>query len=142
MTTMSLNTAAEATSTAADPESRLRQVLAVNAITSGVAGVAGLAAADWWAETLGITSVGWVQLISAGLVLFALEVIWVAARASRSLRPAALAVSVADAAWIVGTAVVLATVDLTTTGWVLAVAMGVGVADFAILQLWFRRRLS
>jgi hypothetical protein len=48
----------------------------------------------------------------------------------------------ADLAWVIGTGVVLATMDLTTTGWILAVVMGVGVADFALLQLWFRSRLA
>lgn len=138
-------TTIEATSflpTTASPERNLRRVLAVNATTSGVAGVAGLVAASWWAETLGIAGVGWIQLISAGLVVFAVDVAVVAARSTRRLATAALAVSLADLSWVAGTAIVLATVDLTTTGRVLAVAMGIGVADFAVLQLWFRSRLA
>lgn len=146
MTTLSFDpTAHDARASVADaerPGRNLRRVLAANAATSGVGGIAGLVAASWWSDTLGIPSVGWIRLISAGLVVFAVEVALVAARATKSLPSAALAISVADVAWVVGTVVVLATVDLTTTGWIVAVAMGVGVADFALLQLWFRRRLA
>ena len=146
MTTISFDHAAHdarpSVTDAEGPGRNLRRVLAVNATTSGVAGIAGLVAASWWSDTLGIPSVGWIQLIGAGLVVFAIEVALVAARATKALASAALAISMADLAWVIGTGVVLATVDLTTTGWILAVVMGIGVADFALLQLWFRSRLA
>ena len=145
MTAMSYDTSIRSDRPVTDaerPARNLRRVLAANATTSGLAGVAGLVAASWWSDTLGVPSVGWIQLVSAGLILFAVEVGLVAARATTSLPASALAISLADASWVIGTAVVLATVDLTTTGWILAVVMGVGVADFALLQLWFRSRLA
>jgi hypothetical protein len=146
MTTISFDHTAHdarpAVTDAERPARNLRRVLAANATTSGAAGIAGLVAASWWSDTLGIPSVGWIQLVSVGLVVFAIDVALVAARAKKALPSAALAISMADLAWVIGTGVVLATMDLTTTGWILAVVMGVGVADFALLQLWFRSRLG
>ena len=124
------------------PARRLRAVLAANAATSLLFGVAGLVAAPYWAETLGIDSTGWIRLVSAGLVLFAVDVGFVAARARASLAAAAMAVSLADLAWVAATGVALATIDFTTAGWMLAVAIAAGVVDFALLQLWFRSRLA
>ena len=124
------------------PARRLRAVLAANATTSFLFGAAGIVAAPYWSETLGIDSTGWIRLVSAGLVLFAVDVALVAARARASLASAALAVSLADLAWVAATGVALATIDFTTTGWVLAVVIGAGVLDFALLQLWFRSRLA
>ena len=52
------------------PARRLRTVLALNAATSFACGVAGLVAAPYWSDTLGIDSTGWIRVVSAGLVLF------------------------------------------------------------------------
>lgn len=124
------------------PAARLRAVLGLNAATSLAAGLVGTIAASWTADTLGLGSVAWTRIVSIGLIVFAVDVALVATRARASLRPAALAISMADIAWVVGTVAVLATADLTSTGTVLAVVMGIGVADFAALQLWFRSTLA
>jgi hypothetical protein len=132
------------TTTRTEPSSaahRLRTVLTVNAATSLVAGITGLAATDRLVDWLGLPSTGWTRVVSAGLVVFALDVA-LGARSRRHLALTALATSVADLAWVVATAVVVATVDLTGPGRVAAVALGVGVLDFAALQLWFRARLT
>lgn len=121
--------------------SRLRTVLAVNATTSAVAGLVGLLATDRVVDELGLHSAGWTRLISAGLVLFAVDIAF-GIRSRPRLATTALVTSVADVAWVMATVVVLATVDLTATGRVAAVVMGIGVLDFALLQLWFRRRLD
>lgn len=137
MTTITAPVTTSRTTTAAG---RLRAVLLTNATTSFAAGVVGLAATDRLVEELGLRSAGWTRLVSLGLVLFAVDVA-LGAR-SRRLRATALATSVVDLAWIAATAVVLATVDLTGTGRVVAVVVGVAVLDLALLQLWFRRRLD
>lgn len=124
-----------ASPTAAD---RLRTVLHVNAATSFAGGVLGLVATDRLVDALGLQSPGWTRLVSAGLVLFALDVA-LGAR-SRHLRSTALVTSVLDLTWVVATVVVLGTVDLTGPGRIVAVAMGLAVLDFAALQLWFRHR--
>jgi hypothetical protein len=119
---------------------RLRTVLSVNAVTSFAGGVLGLVATDRLVEELGLHSAGWTRLVSAGLVLFAIDV--VLGMRSRHLAATALVTSVVDLAWIAATVVVLATVDLTGLGQVVAVVMGLAVLDFAALQLWFRSRLD
>ena len=114
-------------------------MLTVNAATSLASGIAGLAATHRLVEWLGLQSAGWTRLVSAGLVLFALDVA-LGARSPRHLGTTALLTSIADLAWVAATVVVLAVVDLTGAGTVLAIVMGVAVLDFAVLQLWLRRR--
>lgn len=140
--TMNRITAQTPPSVTEQPARRLRFVLALNACTSFACGVAGLVAAPHWSDTLGIDSTGWIRIVSAGLVLFAVDVALVAARAKASLPAASLAISVGDLAWVTATGVALATTSFTTTGWILAVVIGVGVLDFALLQLWFRSRMG
>jgi hypothetical protein len=94
------------------------------------------------ADTFGLPSATVVRVVSAALLLFAVDVAIVARRATGRLRPATLAISLLDLAWVAGTAVVLATVDLTATGRAVAIISGLGVLDFAVLQLWFRSRLA
>jgi hypothetical protein len=131
-------TTSTAPTTAAD---RLRTVLSVNAATSFAGGVLGLLATDRLVDELGLQSAGWTRLVSAGLVLFAIDVA-LGARSSRHLANTALLTSVLDVAWVAATVVVLATVDLTGLGQAVAVGMGIAVADFAVLQLWFRSRMA
>src|SRR5215213_9812940 len=85
---------------AAQPEQRLRTVLGLNAATSLATGVAGLAAAGWWSDRLGVDSPGWTRLVSAGLVLFAIGVALVARAPAEPLRRLAAVVSVTDLAWV------------------------------------------
>lgn len=118
---------------------RLRTVLLANAATSLAAGVVGLVATSALVDELGLRSTGWTRLVSAGLVLFAVDVA-LGAR-SRHLRATALASSIADLAWVAATIVVLATVDLTGAGRVVAAVVGLAVLDLAAFQLWFRHRL-
>lgn len=119
---------------------RLRTVLTVNAVTSLASGIAGLVATDRLVDWLGLQSAGWTRLVSAGLVVFAIDVA-LGARSQHRLALTALLTSAADLAWVAATVVVLATVDLTGWGRAVAVGMGLVVLDFALLQLWFRRRL-
>lgn len=118
----------------------LRSVFAVNAVTSLVTGAAGVVAASWWADELGFDSTAAIGLVSASLVVFALGVGVASRRPERQLGAVAVAISAVDLAWVLGTVVVLATVDLTTFGRVVAVVLGAGVLGFAVLQLWLRPR--
>ncbi|HSP05028.1 MAG TPA: hypothetical protein VLR27_16065 [Acidimicrobiales bacterium] len=132
--------AAPPTTTTQTSVQRLRTVLSVNAATSFVAGTIGLLATDPVVDELGLQSAGWTRLVSAGLVLFAIDVA-LGVRSARYLANTALLTSVLDLAWVVATVAVLATVELTGLGRLLAVVMGVAVLDFAVLQLWFRSRM-
>jgi hypothetical protein len=124
----------------AGPAGRLRAVLTLNAATSGVIGVVGLAAGQFWATKLGIDSATAVRIVCAALIVFAIEVATVAFRSTTSLNRWSAAISAIDIAWVLGTIAVVATAELTALGTVVAVVLGVGVADFAALQLWFRSR--
>ncbi|MDY7099990.1 MAG: hypothetical protein S0880_02270 [Actinomycetota bacterium] len=123
-------------------ERRLRTVLVANAITSGVAGLAGLVAADFWADTLGIDAVGVVRLVGLGLVLFAIDVAVVSRLGRDRLHRWTPAVSAADAAWVLATVAVLVAGVLEPAGVVLAVVVGLAVADFGLVQMWLRRRMG
>lgn len=123
------------------PEQHLRTVLAANATLSAAAGVAGLVAADRLTESMGLGDPTVMQVVSAALLFFAAAVAWVATRSDK-LAAHALAISVCDIAWVVATVVVVAVTDLTTFGLVVAAISAIGVADFAIAQLWLRRKLA
>ncbi len=130
-----------------DPARTLPVVLEANAATSIVAGLVGLAASRWTADRLGLAGTGWVQLVAAGLVVFALGVVGASRLRGAALARAARLVSAADAAWVVGTVVLVAASlasgrGLSSTGVAIASVMGLGVADFAVAQLWLARRLE
>lgn len=119
--------------------SPLRGVLGLNAATSAAAGlvatIAPAAVTDLFdlrhdrADLI-------VRVVGIGLIVFAVEVAVTAARNRKTTiaRDATL-ISIADLAWVVSTVVVLATVDLSTAGRLIAGVMGAGVAGFAALQL-------
>jgi hypothetical protein len=125
---------------AAGPAGRLRTVLTLNAATSGVIGVVGLAAGQFWATKLGIDSAPAIRVVCAALIVFAIEVVIVAFRSTTSLNRWTAAISAIDIAWILGTVAIVTAAELTALGTVVAIVLGVGVAAFAALQLWFRSR--
>lgn len=125
-------------------ETRLRQILVADAITSTAAGAVALLADGWTAERLGVDAVGTVRVLGVGLLLFALAVALVAAgRLPRvSLRRGARLFAAANAAWVVASIVALAVVGFSTTGRIIVAGQALGVADFAVLQWFLSRRLA
>ena len=122
------------------PLRRLRMVLMTNAATSFAGGALGLAAAPWLSEELGFDHVALTRIISIGLMVFALDVALLArSRAERTVQWSA-AVSIGDFTWVAATIALIAAGTLTTAGVVVALALGLGVLDFGLLQLWFRGR--
>jgi len=65
-----------------------------------------------------------------------------ARRTGMRLRIAAVEVSIVDLAWVATTAVVIAAADMSGVGVAVAVAMGFGVLAFAVLQIFFARRIT
>ena len=122
------------------PEQLLRSVLLANASSSAVAGVAGLVAAERLTESMGLGNPTAMRVVSVALLIFAARVAWVATTSHR-LAADALTISICDIIWVVATVVVVAVADLTTFGLVVAAISAIGVADFAIAQLWLRRKL-
>lgn len=119
---------------------RLRLVLRANATTSIAGGAIALIAGSWVSRELGIDHVALTRLLGAGLIGFALLVLGIARADERRLLSESLLVSIGDAAWVVGTIVVVAAGVLTTTGNIVAALVALAVADFGVTQLWFRSR--
>jgi hypothetical protein len=119
---------------------RLRRTLRANAAFSTAGGTTALVAGPWVSRTLGVDHVALTRVLGVGLLGFAVIVLATArADATRLLRDSLL-VSLADALWVLGTAVVVMTGALTPTGDVVAVILAVAVADFGTAQYRFRSR--
>lgn len=122
----------------------LKKGLYVNAIFSGLAGLV-LAAAPVAVGGLLMPAVPlWaVMAIGIGLVLFALDVAWVAASRVHSALFVG-AVLAADIAWVVGVpaVLVLAPSAFTPLGIFMALASTVAVAGFAVMEWKGLRMIS
>lgn len=123
---------------------RLRLVLTANAATSAIGGAVAAVATDPVARLLGVDSgIGRsaTRLVGLGLIVFAAVVAYTVRAASPSaLRRNTVLITGGDVSWVLATVVILATGTLSSAGTWIAVAMGIAVADFAILQMWTRRR--
>ena len=121
---------------------RLRTTLRCNAATSCVAGLIALVAAEPVARLLGVDDqAAIVRAVGAGLAVFAATVFAVAAADPPRLRRGAVLVSLADATWVIGTAVLLALGSFSGAGTAIMVAMALTVAVFCDLQVTSARRL-
>ncbi len=101
-----------------------------------IAAVAG----PWVSDTLGIDQVLITRLVGVGLIAFALFVAWTSFQDDERLLAETRLISLGDASWVVATAVVLLAGLLTTWGVVVAVVVGLAVADFGVAQWWLRSR--
>jgi hypothetical protein len=139
MTTSTSNseTSAAQTSTA----QKLRLVLRANAATSAISGTVGLIGASYWSTKLGVDNIAVTAAVAVGLLVFAVDVVLASRVADEKLPASALLISIADITWVAATAVVVALGLLTPFGTVAAIVIALGVADFAAVQLWLRRRL-
>lgn len=114
---------------------RLRLVLRANAGFSIAGGAIAALAGSWVSRELGIDHVVLTRLLGAGLIAFAGLVLAVSWADEPRLQRKALWVSLADAGWVVGSVVVIATGVLTTTGTVVTALLALAVADFGITQV-------
>ena len=114
----------------------------INAGTSLLAGLTAVVARKPVVELFGLDGDRAelvVLLVGIGLVVFAVDVAFTGLRsAGDALSRNVALISAADVAWVVATVVVLASVELSTTGRVVAAVMGLGVAAFAALQIRLR----
>lgn len=120
----------------------LRTTLAVNAVVSGIAGVATAALSGVLSDPLGIPQP---VLLVVGLALLPfVALLWRFSRADDlGARHARVAIT-GDVAWVLASVVVLAVSPsgLTTLGhWVVGI-VAFGVADFAVLEWMGVRRLD
>ncbi|MEM9135289.1 MAG: hypothetical protein AAF962_05220 [Actinomycetota bacterium] len=119
---------------------RLRLVLRLNAATSFAGGAIAAIAGPWVSDTLGIDHVLITRAVGIGLIAFAAYVLWTSYQGDDRLLAETRLISLGDASWVVATAVVLVAGLLTTWGVVVAVAVGLAVADFGAAQWWLRSR--
>ncbi|MEZ4217189.1 MAG: hypothetical protein R3E88_11975 [Myxococcota bacterium] len=120
----------------------LRTALRANAAFSGGSGLALLAGDGFFAALLGaFQHVGEVQLVGAGLVAFAAVLVALARRAAIPAA-AARAVVVADAVWVVGSAVALLAAPLPTLGAAAVALVALVVAGLAVWQAAGLRRAA
>lgn len=121
--------------------SRARLVLRANAATSAVTGAIAVVAAGWLSDVAGIDHVVITRLAGVGLLLFAAEAFRLSTLPAPKLPAGLLQTSIGDIAWVLATPVVIALVDLSRAGTIGAIVIAMGVADFAIAQLWLRSKL-
>ncbi len=121
----------------------LRRVLQANGIFSGLSGVAFILGARPLAAFLGLTAPLILMGIGLGLLLYAAALFREAARESID-RQFVVAAIIMDAAWVVGSIILLLTgwVPFTLAGkWAIALVADL-VAVFAGLQFYGLRRLN
>jgi hypothetical protein len=121
--------------------SLLRNALRGNALFSGLSGIVSLVAAQSLATFTGIQESLVFVILGVVLILFAVDLIWIASRESINRR-FAVAVIFMDVAWVAGSAIILLfdLLPLTVAGrWTIALLAEV-VAVFAILQTIGLRR--
>ena len=122
-------------------ESVLRRVLLTNATTSGLSGLAALSAGGPVSDLIGVERIGWVRVVGAGLLAFAAFVVWIATSPPARLSKEAPAISVADAAWVVGTVATIALGWYSTRGAVVMGLVGAVVGVFGATQAVLAHRL-
>lgn len=117
-----------------NPIERLRAVLGVNALVSGLAGLAAAVAAEPVADLLGTGHTAIVRAVGIGLVLFAADLVILRATSRRWLVAGSKVVAVADAGWSLGTVAVALSGALDPLGVAVVLATGLMTAEFAYLE--------
>ena len=133
---------ADMNDTTTHPLDRLRLALRANAAFSLASGTAALVAGPWLSRQFGIDHVALTRLLGVGLCGFAALVLAAARAPDERLPRDALVVSLADAAWVLGTLPIVAAGILAPTGNVAAALVAVVVADLGATQLLRRARAT
>ncbi|MEM9515923.1 MAG: hypothetical protein AAGA42_13815 [Actinomycetota bacterium] len=119
---------------------RLRIALGANELFSATTGATALIAASPLGRFFDIDDV-MVRVIGLALVVFAAALVVIRRIADHAvLRAWAIAVSIADIAWVIGTIVVIASGAVSSGGAILLAAIALVVADLAAAQLYYRAR--
>ncbi len=122
-----------------DPVTKLRLVLTANATTSGLGGMTALVAGgrvDKWLDT---AHPGWVRVIGAGLVGFALVVFALSRSNEQRIRRGVPAVSAADGSWVVASVATILAGWYSNRGAAIIGVMATIVATFALTQMQLLR---
>lgn len=124
-------------------EKKLRWVLKGNAAFSLISGTTIIIAYKSLAEFMEVTSPNTLLFVGIGLVLFSATVFQAGLRKSIS-RKQVNSIIIQDWAWVAGSALIigLQAWGLSTTGYWLIAGVALLVADFAIFQMRFLKRLA
>ena len=125
-----------------DPITKLRIILTANATTSGLAGLTALVAGERVDEWLDTAHSGWVRVVGAGLVAFALSVIALSRSNVQSLRRLVPAVSLADGGWVAASIATIIAGWYSSTGAAIIGIIAAIVGTFAITQMRLLRTPS
>jgi hypothetical protein len=118
----------------------LRRSLQLDGIASAACGAVLLLAAGPVAGLIGVPGPGIARAVGAGLLVFAAALLWNAARVTVS-RGGALLTVVLNAAWVVGSAMLVVDGPLTLIGTLAVTAVAAAVLVFTVLEIVGLRRL-
>jgi hypothetical protein len=112
----------------------LRRSLQLDGLASGLCGVLLLAAAAPISALMGLADPSIARVVGALLILYAAALVWNGARATVSQAEAVAAV-VLNAAWVIGSTVVVLAGPLTLIGNLAVAAVAAAVLLFAVLEV-------
>lgn len=121
---------------AVDTTSRLRALLRADAAFCAALGLAAAAAAGAVADLLGPDVPATVaRVVGVALVLYALDLAVTSRLAERWQRPAAVVAAAGNAAWVLGTLVLVALGAFSTAGAAVMLVVALVAAELGVLQL-------
>lgn len=121
---------------------RLRNTLRLNAVTSLLGGVAAMALGGPVNTLLGTDSAPWARLVGFGLVVFAVDVVYVSGASIRLLKRYTPLISAADALWVVASVTTVALGWFSTTGSIVIGIVAGAVGAFSVRQIILVQRLT
>lgn len=113
----------------------LRTLLRANALFASATGLTAIALTGPIAELIGVGEHRLVSATGGGLLLFAVGLVIASGAPTSKLIHAGRLISLADALWVVGTVVLVASADLPASGNLVLGIIAAIVASFAILQM-------
>ena len=123
-----------------DRSTFLRRSLQLDGLASGLCGALLLVAAPTIAGHFGVAGTGIPRAVGAGLLVFAAALLWNATRARVSRVEAFFTVAL-NAAWVVGSLILVVDGPLTVIGNVAVAVIAAAVLGFAVLEVMGLRRL-
>ena len=117
-----------------DDATFLRRSLQLDGIASGLCGLLLLAGAGPVSRLIGLSTPGMARAVGAGLLVYAAALLWNACRARVSRGEVVAAVAL-NAAWVLGSAAVIADGPLNALGNLAVGAVAAAVLLFAILEV-------
>ena len=126
--------------TQADHSRFLRRSLQIDGVASGLCGAALLLAAQPTSTLLGLSTSSVARVVGGLLLVYAAALLWNASRPTVSRGETLVAIAL-NAAWVLGSLVVVVDGPLTLIGNVAVAAVAAAVLGFAVLEVLGLRRV-